>query len=451
MKKFISPILALTLIAALGVVPASAEEELVYGTATLTYAEFYAGDVSSTDSIDAVTSATTGKSGTFANTVSDFVDAETNPDGYHITGVANVNVAVAAADVDAYKAINDTFVEVEEAPAQYKPVAIEDGKAVYSATVFNVADTVADAEIEVVTDSHWGDYQINIIETSTQHIRNTREDEGFDIGSGILGIIVETESGLKVGMEHLQSIWVQPWEISWNVSVDNTHNEELTYDNLPELDKLMGETVTCVTFINANDSYVYEFEGAYLPVKFEGSLSVENAEAAVGSTLIAVEGLPEDYAAEYSVEGLGSAVTDSELTWEEALPGAYTLVLSDAEGVYAPMSADFVLTTDAVPAIYDADANALVPAEDGDQALRDAFLANLSTVSVNGTDYSVAGRGAVVIVNTEGEIDLEAAVVKGRGEDATSEPVFAEAGSYDLVASAVGFDQTVSFTVEIAK
>ena len=451
MKKLLSLVLALALIAALGAVSASAEEELVYGTATLTYAEFYAGDVSSTDSIDAVTSATTGKSGTFANTVSDFVDEETNPDGYHITGVANVNVAVAAEDAEAYKAINDTFVEVEEAPAQYKPVAIEDGAAVYSATVFNVADTVTDAEIEVVTDSHWGDYQINITETSTQHIRNTREDEGFDVSSGILGIVVETESGLKVGMEHLQSIWVQPWEISWNVSVDNTHNEELIYDNLPELDKLMGETVTRVTFINADDAYVYEFDGAYLPVKFEGGLTAEDAEAAAGSTAVTAEGLPEDYAAVYGVEGLDGAVADGELTWEEALPGAYTLVLNDAEGVYAPMSADFVLTTDAVPAIYDADANALVPAEDGDPALLDAFLANLSNVSVNGRDYSASGRGAVVIVNTEGEIDLEAAAVQGRGENASSEPVFAEAGSYDLVVSAVGFDQTVSFTVEIAE
>ena len=86
MKKLVSLILALMLAASLAAF-ASAEEGTVYGTATLTYAEFYSGDVSSTETIDVVTSATTGKSGTFKNTVSDFVDEQTNKDGYHLTGI----------------------------------------------------------------------------------------------------------------------------------------------------------------------------------------------------------------------------------------------------------------------------------------------------------------------------------------------------------------------------
>ena len=75
--------------------------------------------------------------------------------------------------------------EAAEAPAQYKPFTVEDGKAVYGATVFNIAATVTDADIEVVTDSHWGDYQFNILETSTAYIRNTREDADFAVNSNV--------------------------------------------------------------------------------------------------------------------------------------------------------------------------------------------------------------------------------------------------------------------------
>lgn len=450
MKKLVSLILAMLMVAALAV-PALAEDALVYGTATLTYAEFYSGDVSSTDSLDAVSSATTGKSGTFANTVSDFVDEATNKDGYHLTGIANVNVAVAAADVDAYKALNPTFAESAEAPAQYKPVTLADGAAVYGATVFNVADTVSDAQLEVATDSHWGDYQINVLETSTQYIRNSREDAGFAVNSEIMGVIVETESGLKVGMEHLQSIWVQPWEISWNVSVDNSHNSELAYDNLEELDKLMGEKIVKVTFVNQNDAYVYTFDGAYLPIKLASSLSVDDARSADGKTALTVTGLADDYAPAYAVNGLDIDVADGQLTWTADVPGAYTLTLSDESGVYAPMSAAFVLSTDVLPVTYDADLQELALADGADEAMKDAFIANLSTVSVNDVEYSASGRGAVVIINSIGELDADAAVTQGRGQDAVETPIFPESGEYEIVVKAVGFDNALTFTANIEK
>ena len=243
----------------------AASENLVYGTATLTYAEFFSGDVSSTDSFDAVSSATTSKYEIMPNMDTDFVDETANADGYHITGVKNVNVAVSEADYEAYQACNPTFVPTEgEAPAQYKVVTMEDGAAVYSETHFNIADTVTDATAELVTGGTWGDYQINVTDGAAAHLRNSREDE-FDINSEIQGIILETESGLKVGMEHMQSIWVQPYEVSFNVLDDNTHNTTIAaYDNLTELSKLVGETVTKITYIMTNAAYVYEFDGIYI-------------------------------------------------------------------------------------------------------------------------------------------------------------------------------------------
>lgn len=255
------------------------EEELVYGTATLTYAQFFAGDVSSTESYDAVSSATTSKYAIMPNMATDFVDEETNADGYRITGVQNVNIAVAASEYEAYLAMNPTFVLSEgDAPAQYKKVTIENGEAVYSETQFNIADTVTDAAAVLKTGTTWGDYQIDVTDGAVVHLRNTREDE-FDINSEIQGIILETGSGLKVGMEYLQSIWVQPYEVSFNVLEDNSHNTHIAaFDNLPELSRLVGETVVKIIYIMPNDTYVYEFDGIYIKPIYIGEITSSAAE-----------------------------------------------------------------------------------------------------------------------------------------------------------------------------
>ncbi|MBQ9535938.1 MAG: S-layer homology domain-containing protein [Clostridia bacterium] len=256
----------------------------VYGTATLTYAEFYAGDVSSTESYDAITSATTGKSSTLKNTYSDFVSAEKNPNGYKILGVKNVPVAVAGKDAAAYKRINPSFVATAETPAQYKTVTVSGGKAAYSATVWNVKDTVKNARAALKTGSVWGDYEIDVFDNegdgAKNYLRRDRQD-GWAINSYIMGIILETSDGFKVGMQYLQNIWVQPYEVSFNVTADNTHNTHIAgQDNLAETDKLVGKTVTKITYIMPDCSYVYEFDGIYIkpihaPVR--GAFAADNS------------------------------------------------------------------------------------------------------------------------------------------------------------------------------
>ncbi len=244
----------------------------VYGTASLTYAEFYAGDVTSTDDFDAVSSATNSKHSIMSNMYTDFVDQTANAAGYHILGVKNVNVAVAENDVEAYKAINPTFVPTgSEAPAQYKTVTLADGKASYSATNFNKAAVVKDATYTLSTSSNWGDYLICVADTSEKHLRNTREDE-FDINSSIQGIIVETSKGFKVGLEALQSIWVQTYEFSFNVSADSKANSRIAvWDNIPQLSKLVGEKITKVYYIMQNSTYEYDFDGIYVKPFYTGN------------------------------------------------------------------------------------------------------------------------------------------------------------------------------------
>ena len=275
--------------------PAIPETGMVYGTATLTFAEYYAGDVSSVDGygLDGITSATVDKHVSFNNGMyTNYTEDKT--DGYNILGVKNVNVAVDAADYPAYVALNPTFKISRSVPAQYKTVTIVDGKAVYSATNFNVVDTVTDATATLKTGSTWGDYEIDVTEHSTAYIRNSRSDEGFAINAYIQGTILETESGLKVGMEFLQSMWVQPWEISFNVSPESTLNAHIAgWDNLDELSKLVGEKVTKIIFVMPDSTYIYEFDGIYIKPVYPEQADFA-ASFTAGSAEVAISGVPGD-------------------------------------------------------------------------------------------------------------------------------------------------------------
>jgi len=346
----------------------------VYGTASLSYREYYAGDVSSVDYYDGVSSATKGKYAIMSSMDTDFVDETTNADGYHIIGVKNVAVAVNSEDLEAYKKLNPSFVETgSEAPAQYKEVKLVNNVATYSKTVSSAVVTVRDATAELLTGTNWGDYQINVTDGEKKYLRNTREEEGFAIASGIQGVILETKSGLKVGMEHLQSIWVQPYEVSFNVLSDNTHNTHIAgYDNLEELSKLEGETVTKITYIMPNETYVYEFAGIYIKpgsgLKLSATLTEGNLELSEA-----------DYSkfdnAKLSVVytvGFGREAKSYSLYNGELNGVAYTLdmteiaALEDQSGKYtAKISSDNYADTVVVITATDAPVNSDQGAQDG--------------------------------------------------------------------------------------
>ena len=222
----------------------------LYGTTTLSYSEFYAGDTTQ-ESYDAITSATTSKNQIFTNEDS----TEVTSSGYQIQGVKNVSVAVDAetyVDAQVLKAASKlpkkgvyteaADITLNEAPSQetgqYKTLNTD---GTYSATKFDVKATVTDASAQIQAPSIWGDYMLVVKEAGTKYLRNSRQGD-FAVGGNTLGVILETASGKKVGLRHTYEIWVQPYELAFSAGSG-----------------LIGEKISKVTYITPDGSYVYEF------------------------------------------------------------------------------------------------------------------------------------------------------------------------------------------------
>ena len=202
---------------------------------------------------------------------------------------------------------------------------------------------------------------------------------------------------------------------------------------------MMGQTITSVTYYTDKGMYNIPLEDIYVPVKFTHDLEVANAAITAGKTEVTVTGLPDDYVAEYKVEGLdGVTVENGVLTFSNAKKGKYTLTISDKNGKYADITTDFELYTESMPAAYDADKKALVKTADAtDEEFAD-YIKNITSVNVNGTDYNATGRGATVIINEDGSIKTDAAP-------------FAEGDTFEITVSATGYlPQSFTYTTKEA-
>jgi len=107
---------------------------------------------------------------------------------------------------------------------------------------------VTDAEATLKTSSRWGDYEIDVKETSTKYLRNTKSDSDFAVNSGIQGMILETTDGGKYGMRHMNEMWLKVYKVAFAKDTG-----------------LEGKTVNKITYIMADGAYVYEFaDGIYV-------------------------------------------------------------------------------------------------------------------------------------------------------------------------------------------
>ncbi|MDO4313428.1 MAG: DUF1533 domain-containing protein [Eubacteriales bacterium] len=428
----------------------TAAEEIEYVLMNIPYAEFYKADVQNDVPVDAFSSATKSKTRTGSLAGGSY---HVNSDGSDITGITFPVKVGEGVDLSSYTQITDensveitvtnrgqtnttvyegkdalfesasySYYVLSEAPEYYKEVtANADGSLSFGKTQGEIR-TLEDVEGELLTESSYGDYELDL----------TGLGDAITTDDQIYGVIVSTKEGSDYGLRHLENIWrvsYLAWSTGFTKSVHNCPTSSAHYE------AMMGQTINKVTYYTSKGIYEIPLaDEIYVPVKFEGGVEVADASVAAGSTAVTVTGLPEDYDAQYSVRGLKAGVADGVMTYTNAEKGKYTLVISDKNGKYADLSADFILYAETMPAEYneDSSAPALVKAKDATEEEFADYLQNITSVSVNGRSYAASGRGAVVIVNEDGTIKTDA------------EPI-AKTGEYNITISSTGY-KDVSFT-----
>lgn len=130
---------------------------------------------------------------------------------------------------------------------------------------------------------------------------------------------------------------------------------------------------------------------------------------------------------------------DGKIKFGSALPGSYTVTVSDAKGKYADVTASFTVSTSKAAAKYDASSVALKKADSAEDADFTNFLKNITSVKVGDKKYAATDKDAVTIIKKDGAIDEDA--------KSNNEALFADGKEKTLTVSAAGYpDLTFSYT-----
>lgn len=423
---------------------AGATEQFAYVIMNVPYDDFYKAEgVTAVNGVDAVTSATMRKSrmntadgltaGTYYKTAEDEKSDA-------IRGVV-CTVRVAKSDLAKLNASltehdDYYYTTLDSVPENYKELAIgKDGSYSFGKTTAAVdTETLKDTTVTFKTSSKYGDYQMKF---ST----NVLEKIGRAYGA-----TVTTTDGTSYAMRSLENVWNgKSLELAWSVGFTTTaHGNPLVSDDYVSM---MGKTIKSVAFYTV-DGKIYSLDcEQYVPVKFATeNFAVENTLADSGSTSVEMKDFPKDYEAEYQVtdaegnELEGASVKDGKISWTGTpATGKYTLTVSDKSGKYASFSAAFELQTSAMPAAYQA-SNLRVAGADGASAEElSSFLSNVSSVTVNGKNYSASGRGSVAVINSKGFVDLTASPFTGMKAGDT----------YKISVKATGYAKTLDFELKV--
>lgn len=445
-----------------------AETKETYVLMNIPYAAFYKAETTNNDvEVDAFTSATLNKTRTTGLSGGSY---HANEDGSKIDGITYAVKVDSSVDLTKYKEVKDTdkveitvtnrgktstttlegkdtlfqnetyaYYPLTETPANYKEVSLdENGNLVFSEVKGQEAKALTGVTAELLTQSSYGDYQLNL--------DGLPEDE--ITSSNVNAVVVRTTDGTAYGMRHLENIW-RGNELAWSTGyTDSVHGCPTSSSHYASM---MGKTIDSIEYYTTNGLYTIDIEDLYVPVKFaktEDAVKVADADISAGKTTIELN-LQDDFDPEYSVDGLDVTVEGNVLTYKAATetraagsiePGKYTLTVKDKNGKYADIVTSFLLTTTDMPAAYDSENKKLVQAEGFDADALNSYIGKITSVNVNGTDYAATGRGKVEIIGNDGTLKTDAAPFKD-----------AVAGTeFQITVTSTGYTTPLAFTYKVA-
>ena len=438
-----------------------AEKKETYVLMNIPYAAFYKSETTNNDvDVDVFTSATKNKTRTTGLAGGSYHE---NADGSQIDGITFAVKVDPSVDLTKYKEVKDTdkvditvtnrgqtstttlegkdtlfenetyaYYPLTEAPANYKEVSMDkDGKLVFSEVKGQKAEALTGVTAELLTQSSYGDYQLNLDGLPEDKIAS----------SNVNAVVVKTTDGTAYGLRHLENIWKGKklaWSTGYTESVHGCPTSSAHYASM------MGKTIDSIEYYTTNGLYTIDVNDLYVPVKFaktEDAVKVVDADISAGKTAIELN-LRDDFDPEYTVEGLNVKVEGNVLTFKadsSINPGKYTLTVKDKNEKYADLKTTFILSTTDMPATYDADNKKLTVAENSNKEAFNTYIGNITSVNVNGTDYAARGKGSVKIIDKDGTLVTDAAPFKD-----------AAAGTeFQITVTSTGYTTPLTFTYKV--
>ena len=453
-------------------------DKYVYGTANLSYADFYYGELNDVKEdaeinldvedkaasyrergmYDAVSSATTNKYKSFFS--STYSEDNTNGQGGSIIGMKDVNIAVPTSLYEnAKKAISDKkecsnkLLEIinsmtlsDTTPSEYK---ILNGDGTLTAMKSEVTEDTSDT-LTIKTQSSYGQYEVDPVTSENSPLSKLSAKDS------LLGIIVEDKDGNKYGMEHLENIWVggkfafavtDGFKEKHGNTIDYKRHESLqgktikkvTYLVKDDADIVINTDLKCKTLAGsdsikatANDNFK---DGATVSVDTTAVPSGSNytlSSVSMGKTVL-TEGA--DYT--YANNTLTIKATD------HTGVGSYSMVFTD--NTYSDIVASFTLESGYKTGDISINKNNQITLPAG--VSFEKYVNNITSIKINGVEKT--GKGGIKatdLFDADGNINFNAAI---KGKDGSSTPVFADkSASYTIELTSTGYP-SVSGTVQL--
>ena len=331
-----------------------------------------------------------------------------------------------------------------EVPTNYKELTADsEGNLRFGAVEGKKATELENVKADFKTSSKYGDYEIDF-----KNLREQMVDADGNQAT-VYGAVVNaadadgTTEGY--GMRTVENIW-KGKEIAWSCGLVNvSHGSPLSSRHYKSM---MGKTIKSVTFYTSTGTYTVAMN-KYVPIK-DADAAIKAKDASLdgaNATVNADVTLPEGFDAAYQIDGqdveplASNARSSVSVTFDASAlkPGSHTLTAIDKSGKFADISTSFTATTSKLVASFDAANLKLIAANDATDEDLANYLANISKVTVNGTEYSAQGRGAVKIFNADGSLNLAAA-----NQDKSL--VFNANGDYQFEVEATGYTTNLRFT-----
>ena len=407
---------------------AETQQGEAYVLMNIPYDDFYKAELKNNDvKVDAFTSATLNKSRT-SGMMNGNSAYHVNPDGSDVTGVTfpvkvsdlsllkdqkqvtdsdSVTITVTNRGQTSSNTYTgkDSLIEnasysyyvLSEAPSYYKELTVNaDGSYSFSAMKGAETKTVS-INATLKTETSYGDYELDLDNNAFPEVIDTNTDK-------IYGVTVNTTDGTNYGLRHLENIWrgsMLAWGTGYTTEVHGCPVSSAHYKSI------MGKTIDSVTYYT--DKGIITFDVPDVKVQTTTGIKATVADIMDTDSSAAVtfdQILPADFNAQYTVDGTEVSCADGKLAVGFLALGTHKVVITDTNGIYVPIIAEFTVNTDKMPAAYDSKAGKLVAADEATADELSAYIKNISKVKVDDKEYAASGRGAKVIVKEDGTLDL---------------------------------------------